>query len=201
MPINRKHNLTFIHIPKTGGVTVEKLFGLQKKDSLWCNNGKLSEGRSETINDIDYAPQHFTWDIIKKRIPEFYENSIKFTFVRNPYTKILSEYFWLTKATKFDPEVFDLWLKKFLSKIDNDHKITQTEFVPKDIDFLGRTENLNKDLNSFIKKYKLPFKYNGKILNKTNLNKNELIKKLKPDSIDLIKEIYKDDFINFNYNQ
>lgn len=201
MPINKKHNLTFIHIPKTGGVTVERLFGLQKKESLWSDSGNMGEGRSVIINGISYAPQHFTWDIIEEKIPKFYKDSIKFAFVRNPYTRILSEYFWLTKNKSFNPKNFDVWVKKFLSKIDNDHKITQTKFVPKNIDFLGKTETLNDDLNSFIKKYKLPFTHKGQVLNRTGLDKNKLIKNLTSDTIELIREVYKDDFINFNYKQ
>lgn len=201
MPINKEHNLTFIHIPKTGGDTVEKLFGLQKKECLWSDSGTLSEGRSVIIDGISYAPQHFTWKIIEEKKTKFYKDSIKFTFVRNPYTRILSEYFWLTKNKFFDPEVFDYWIKNFLEKIDNDHKITQTEYVPKNIDFLGKTESLNNDLNVFIKKYKLPFIHRNQILNKTVLDKNKLIKNLKSDSVEIIRDIYKDDFINFNYEK
>ena len=31
MPIHRKHNLTFIHIPKTGGLLLKNYLGFQKK--------------------------------------------------------------------------------------------------------------------------------------------------------------------------
>lgn len=202
MPINRKHNITFIHIPKTGGSTVEHLMDMNNEDSLWFVDGKLEHGRSVVIDGVMYAPQHFTWDIISKEYPKFYENSIKFTFVRNPYTRLLSEYFWLHKKIKiFDPELFDVWVKDFLSNIDNDHKLPQHRFIPENIDFIGKTENLTQDLQNLIKKYNLPFTYNGDIIGNTSHNKEKLIHELKSDSIDLINDVYNDDFIKFNYKK
>ncbi len=199
MPISREHNLTFIHIPKTGGVTIEKLFKMEHKDSLWCINGPLSEGRSTTIDGVNFAPQHYTWDILEDTIPNFYENSIKFTFVRNPYTRILSEYFWLTRKNTFNPQNFHTWLVKFLSKIDNDHKIPQTDFIPNDINFIGKTESMNQDLKHFIKEYNLPFTVDDKSHNKSKMNKTELIPLLLDESRLLIKKVYELDFVNFNY--
>ena len=168
---------------------------------MWSVTGNLSQGRSEVIEGIEYAPQHYTWDIIEKQVPEFYENSIKFSFVRNPYDRILSEYFWSTRPQSFNPNVFEAWIKKFLNKIDNDHKLTQTKFVPKNIDFLGKTETLNDDLRFFIEKYKLPFKHKNKALNTTKANKNKLIKSLTSDTVELIRKVYEEDFIAFNYEQ
>jgi len=35
MPISNKHKFKFIHIPKTGGSSVEVVFDLQHDENLW----------------------------------------------------------------------------------------------------------------------------------------------------------------------
>lgn len=199
MPINKKFNLTYIHIPKTGGSTIDRIFNMNKPDCLYNDNGPLSNGRSFIIDRVEFAPQHFTWDIIKERETSFYDQSIKFSFVRNPYTRIISEYFWLKKYKNFNPIDFENWVVEFLSEINNDHKLPQSKFIPEEINFLGKTETFSDDINRFIDEYNLPFKYSGEKINKTIYNKDELVEKLSSRSIELINEIYKDDFFRFDY--
>lgn len=77
MPISYDLKTVFVHIPKTGGQSVSALLGITK--------GSIAnfyyEGRT-----------HLTLPMIKEM--QDVEGYYAFTFVRNPYNKIISEYNW-----------------------------------------------------------------------------------------------------------
>ena len=83
-----KYKFKFIHIPKTGGTSLEVVFDLQHENNLY------QPGFSHIINGVSFAPQHFTHNIIDHFKPEC-KDYFSFTVVRNPFTKIISEYFYI----------------------------------------------------------------------------------------------------------
>lgn len=74
MPISHEHKAIFVHIPKTGGQSVSKMLGIKKGVDNYYN---YDSGEERT---------HFTVHMMPKL--DYY----KFAFVRNPYTRIISEY-------------------------------------------------------------------------------------------------------------
>ena len=72
----------FIHIPKTGGSSVEKALGLMKK-----NNGYGTDANKK-------AMQHYTWKDYKKKFNRVFDISYKFAICRNPYDRVISDYYW-----------------------------------------------------------------------------------------------------------
>ena len=91
MPISHDLKIIYVHIPKTGGGTIEKSLGIFGKD----NNGSL-----ELNYDILYGKetnkflQHLTIQEINEIKKKEFNNYKKVSFVRNPYDKIVSEYLW-----------------------------------------------------------------------------------------------------------
>lgn len=72
--ISHKFKCIFIHIQRTGGTTIERW--LQGEDQ-W---------------NLKHNYKHITTSYAKKRAyPEYYDDYFKFTFVRNPYERVLSE--------------------------------------------------------------------------------------------------------------
>ena len=70
--INHKHKFIFIHINKCGGTSIDKVF-----------SGKF-RGHKKAF---DY----------KKLNPKEFENYFKFTFVRNPWDRVVSFYHYQMK--------------------------------------------------------------------------------------------------------
>ena len=79
-----------------------------------------------TVNLLEAVRQV---DTIKALVPD-YQSYFKFVFVRNPYTRILSEYFWstglkITEYSEFNPNEFHNWCSLFLSFLTSPLKYTR----------------------------------------------------------------------------
>jgi len=88
MPYSAKHKLVFIHVPKTGGTSVEVMLGMRNTRSLWKHY-------SNTDTECDTVPQH--WPASRLRIAlgeHVWKDSTKFAIVRNPLERFVSAYKW-----------------------------------------------------------------------------------------------------------
>ena len=101
--LNNKKKYVYVHIPKTGGTTIEHIFGL----------GKVAMGSIVghiTLKDI-------------KNLMDGYEEHISFTTVRNPWSWYVSWYFYLQQRGGRDPD--------FIPEFENIEKKgnTFTDFI------------------------------------------------------------------------
>ena len=203
---NNKNNLLFIHIPKTGGSSLEKYFSVKFNIPL----NKKSLMSTEDIRDYNDKPeinsslQHLTYNTIYK-YKDFFkidENTIKIlAVVRNPYHKVLSDLFYLKKinVNSTKEEVYSS-IQIYLKENYDNHTKPQYKFITNDNEelienlLLIRTETLNEDM------HKLGYKdFNIKMnMNPNTVDYNDY---LNNDSIALINEIYKKDFELLNYNK
>jgi len=199
MVLDRSRNLLFIHIPKTGGSTIEYLLNIPLTP---YNFFGIQQG---------LALQHYTAQKLKTWLGEEYFNKCcKIAMVRNPYDRTVSEYYWTMKRDKRFATTF----KEFLLKIKKiimengydkhpcyDHYKPQSDFVFIDgknvIDILGKFENFNAFAEELISKFNLDknnFGHHNKTEYDRNLNHFE-----DPECRKIVNEIYGMDFINFGY--
>jgi len=132
--INHKHKFLFIHIPRTGGTSIESQFNYKQnkiKNKHWA------------LND---------W---KKTLdPEIFDEYFKFSFVRNTWDCIISKYkdIWFTSKHPGGPigEKAGQSLKYFLEHYKTPtHESGETfhDYLdPEQMDFVGRFENRENDL-------------------------------------------------------
>jgi chondroitin 4-sulfotransferase 11 len=137
----------FIHIPKTAGTSVSKaLFG-------------------------DVHSHHFSYRVYQRANPRKFQQFFKFTFVRNPYDRLVSAYFhvlreganwsgiavgqWWRRAVQPHPD-FASFVRS-LSGFDlmrcSMHFWPQSHFICRQdgcimVDFIGRYENIEEDFNT-----------------------------------------------------
>jgi len=202
MPI-LSDNLLFIHIPKNAGTYVEESFGLTKFDI----NRLYDQDTYHIVDGIKFSLQHMNCTVIKKLNlinHEKLEKMYKFTIIRNPYTRALSEYFWFNmfignKLNKFDSENFNEFVKNILSIRNWDHRLPQSFYFDVNYDKVFRYETFLDEFSLFVNKFgikKLP----DRKINSTNYDKNELLNRVKNETIDILNELYKDDFELLNYS-
>ena len=184
--------LKFIHITKTGGSSIEKI-GLK-------NNIKWG------VYDKEYSNNSGRWHLIfgkvRKEIKEKYD---WFLVCRNPYERILSEYYCVwggigKEKIEHSKIEFNKYIrKKILSKMNYEgHYVGQNYYYDKRYKItVLRFESLKEDFENLMKKYNMNIKLDIKI--NVGKNKKFSINDFDNETINLINKVYKRDFILFNY--
>jgi len=145
--INHKHKFIFIHMPKCGGSSIETSFGYnlwdkKKFPNNFCDK-QLLLGRDEHTGKY---LQHLTISEVYKIHPQLKNDYFSFAFVRNPWDRAISDYFYFGGPKKQS-------LKKFLlspTHLDPSHSVPQYDFLKDNegnmaVDFVGRFENFEND--------------------------------------------------------
>lgn len=163
--INYDKKFIFIHIPKCGGSSIEylllKLFypiffeklvlNIKSKQKFPMANIMTTEeeikifgkslwnsGQHSSLNDFDQGLQN---------------NFFAFTFVRNPWSKVVSEFFYSKSANGYNG-TFKNYLRK--PRCQPDHMTPQINFLNDNMDYIGRFENLQADFNIACDKIGIP---------------------------------------------
>ena len=137
------------------------------ENTIWFTTpktGTRSLHAAFRLHNINYSDEKF------QTLPEGYQTRFKFTFVRNPWARILSTYNdkvfkqwsdtypeedhrWRIKKYKpFAGEDFKYFINNFDVNIDR-HTMTQESLFPVNIiDYIGKFENLQQDFDTVCNK-------------------------------------------------
>ena len=160
---------------------------------------------------------HATAKHIKKFDNKAWNEYFKFAFVRNPYTHALSHWMfntteWSIINDKFKKKIFTkqefIKYLKNLKKVIKDKKNYYHDMVPFNkiytidgklaVDFVGKFENLNNDIEEIKKILNLPGKKIELIHTKKKTNRSHLHLYSK-ESMRLVEEIWEKEFELFDY--
>ena len=180
MAVSHKDKLVFIHIPKTGGTSISSALNLNPPTQR----------------------RHLSYPSLKSKFKKDISKYFSFTFVRNPWDRVVSEFFWRKSCVHLNTK--KLSLEQFVYKIKdmkNPHLASQHSFIidnqgKKLVDFIGRFEFLEKDFKTACNKAnlserKLPCKNKTKHRHYTEYYNN--------NTRDIIAEKYAKDIEYFNY--
>ena len=187
--INNKHNFIFIHIPKTAGTSIESVFGKCRAKHKTIK---------KTLRDIPQGKTH--------------EDYFKFTFIRNPWDRIVSLYEYLKReAIQADKAFLDFheWVVTVVCKRHSERRNMNNErrhfatycdwLEPSNIGdtfYIGRFENLQESFDIICDKIghdqvKLPHKLKSKRVHYTDYYDKSIE--------ELVYNKYRDDIDKFNY--
>ena len=161
--ISHKYKFVFLHIPKTAGTSVSDILG------AYC----------ETLPTPDRSSPYYYHAPLSKIQKYFisqnlnYDDYFKFAFVRNPWDRFVSLYYYLKKRYKRllerDALHEDTYCKQianinsfddFMDKIDKfNPKPYEAVYTLKGtiaLDYIGKTENLQEDFNIICDKIGIP---------------------------------------------
>ncbi len=227
MPINIDKKILFIHIPKCSGTYISRLFEMERNNFL--HNSKQSSIVSGDCHVLGRTLQHYPLDMIINVINTYnvmnnkninINNYYIFTIIRNPYDRFISAYNQYPNRCnkKFSEMInnknitdFALYLRdRVKTEGDNFFKYGPFhQFEPMikytkenetyHVNFIKLEQNYENKIKQLCKKYNIV--YNNVKLNKNSseldyskYKKNKLL-------VECINEIYKEDFIFFNYKQ
>jgi hypothetical protein len=189
-----EHRCIFVHIPKCAGISVFKsLFG-----NLSCGHKSLARYR------IMYGPKEF-------------QDYFKFTFVRNPWDRLVSAFFFLKKGGINDSNKkwgeenlarypdFEAFVRQWVTRKNirsHHHFRPQSDFICLEkgragVDFIGYYENLATDFSLICRKLKL----NSTLLeaNRNSARKQDYREYYTAETRRIVGEIYAEDIQLLGY--
>lgn len=206
MRISDSHRFAFVHIQKTGGVTIERVIDGLVPGIRWFKGGQ----------------RHLTLEQILKKEPGVADYWV-FGFVRNPWARMLS--WWsMIQDTKERAERGDEAPRRMFARHDfmrdmlrypdfdtflergpeehNRLRRPQIEYLTagdRRADFIGRTESLDPDLRTVLAKFGLPAPPEVPRVNKSPTGGDTYRVHYTAAGRDRVAEIFKPDIDEFGY--
>ncbi len=218
MPIHYKHKLVHVHIPKTAGTAIETYFH-DIGDMKWSPVSWIGQAN---MHGRWYEFQHLTLQELQTLADMRFNEYSSFAVVRNPYTRLISDYLWRCSIQKQHPnsetqffDSFETFLKAIPRNINTNwedhifgaskkwanfliHVRPQYQYIADQhgncqIDEILKFECLHSDMARFLKRYGLS----------TNRIRTPQTKDLKAyytrRQLDLVNGIYAKDFKYYGY--
>ena len=182
--INFDKNILFIHVPKCCGNFIKKSIGGFKGDS----HAKCSD------------------------FPDtLYEKMFSFSFVRNPWSRVLSAYNYLLKGgngSDYDLKSKENFLSQYksfeefvlnglyLSSLSQAHFLPQSYFLDKSLNYIGKCENLKYESKMLPRIFGESFDSNS-----VKQISNDSYRQFYTDKMsEIVSEIYKKDLLKLIYS-
>jgi len=138
--INHKHKFIFIHLPSTGGTSIEHCFK------------KSAEPFTSALQDFDppyickEVEKHISPLIAKEIYSEYWHDYFKFSFVRNPWDWLSS--LWHKGPRRRRGLSFSKWLLSPTLAPHEQQNMFDLKSELSEMNFIGRFENLQQDFNA-----------------------------------------------------
>lgn len=206
--VSHKYKCIFVHIPKAGGTSIEQLIWPSLNDrseaTLWMGfidkyNNKYQTG----------GLQHLFATQIRQELGEVvFSKYFKFTMVRNPWDKIVSQYVFMKKRKdlrEFIGMETDDGFKTYLALIqkhthvqwDSQYKFILDTNGEQLVDFIGRFENFNDEVYKVLDSINIKTKKIPHIKKSTRSNYRDYYDE---ESKEIVSHIYKKDIELLDYS-
>lgn len=199
--------LKFIHISKTAGSSIENA-GL-KIGLKWGRFHEEYRYYKHFHRKKNLYTFHLPFSLVKKEIKNKYS---WFTVVRNPYSRILSEYYCkfippkFKNKEKFSKNMFNLIVQKHIKERETQkakldfHYTEQYKYIDLNYDIkILKFEELPFCFNNLMKLFNIDLSLPKYKSNASKKNKTFSISDFNQQTIKLINEVYKKDFEMFQY--
>jgi chondroitin 4-sulfotransferase 11 len=148
MPVSRELNCIFVHVPRTGGTSMEVALGMNLPDRPETMFGRVTSSVLRGRKFSSHYLQHLTAPELRDVLGDEFDSCFRFAFIRNPWERMVSSYCYYRRA---NGEV--LSFRDYLKYADGkprEHVTPQSKFIfDRDgkclVDFVGRFERLQDD--------------------------------------------------------
>ena len=202
--------LEFVHITKTGGTAIESIAaasGLQWGACQWRPELPTCNGLPAHIRE-------------KRRTGGFWHDPLThydchnlFTIVRNPYTRMLSEFYcpWTGyTGAKISARVLNEWTQALIQRVSTGesgntfHAIPQYKYVydlqnNQRVRHVLKFETLERDFNTLMQFYNMSLRLPRDKINQSHRKRTLTVADFSKTTLQAINEVYAKDFEQFQY--
>ena len=205
--VSHKHKCIFVHIPKVGGSSIEQLIWRSEK---YRNESDLWMGFIDKYNNKYQTGglQHLFASHIQQELGEdIFSEYFKFTMVRNPWDKAVSQFSFMKKRKdlrEFIGMEADDSFKTYLALIqkkthvqwDSQYKFILDTNGEQMVDFIGRFENFNDEVCKALDFINIKTKKIPHIKKSIRANYRDYYDE---ESMETVRNIYKEDIELLGY--
>ena len=209
--ISYKHKCIYVHIPKTGGSSINHQYLPIKVERK-----HLVGNYKSRFQPMAWGLQHLRASYILGEVGyDIFSKFFKFSFVRNPWDKLVSQYLYSKRATTYElrewlgtniDSTFEEYVEKLYNSnpmiLQHPHWLEQYQFLfdlkgNQLVDFIGKFENFEEDCYYVrdilkMKKIKLPH------MNQSP-NRKHYTEYYNDKTQKMVEKIYKKDIEIFQY--
>ncbi len=203
--ISHQHECIFVHIPKCGGTSIEDIIWPMPRNESDLWKGLINEYENKYQTG---GLQHLKGcQILQEVGKNVYEKYYKFSFIRNPWDKAVSQYAYMQNRKDlmdFIGMKNGASFKKYLELIQKKKHVQweeQYKFILDDngelmVDFLGRFERFNEDVLKVLKKFGIDV---NEIPHSMKSKRKSYDSYYDSESMEMLQSIYKVDIGTFGY--
>jgi hypothetical protein len=202
--ISHTFKCIFVHIPKCGGTSIEKIIWPEPRleSDLWMGFKSKYHNKYQTG-----GLQHLFANQIRQEVGEqVFKTYFKFSIVRNPWEKTISQYFymknrpdlreWIGMEENSSFETYlDLIRKKAHVQWEPQYKFIYDQNGDLLIDFIGRLENFDKDASSIINRIGIK----AEIPHSNATKHKHYTEYYNQETIEIVNDMYSNDISLLNY--
>ncbi len=145
--VNHEYKCIFVHIPRTSGTSIESEFGFD----MDFKDGKKSINPYSPSDSVKHSKASEIFDSISK---DLWINYFKFTIVRNPWDRVISIFYMpaFHDINALSKKSLSYFLTHYQPK-PQERGVQCMDYIDRaDLDFIGKFENRQEDMNFIFKK-------------------------------------------------
>ena len=180
--VSLDHNFVLIRVPKTGSHSQVQLFTKYGEEIIGPPNSVNHHITSTELKDV-FLEKNWDWN-----------NCFKFGFVRNPWEREVSFYFYFKKRKQIENISFSEYIEYQGSVPSGGYEMNN---YLTDVDYVARFENFEEETNFIWKKLNLP--ESPKLLHLNSTEHRPYWEYYNDKEILIVQEKYKKDIELYNY--
>jgi hypothetical protein len=162
LPVSHQYGCTFVHVPKTGGTSIEHALEMRsesKREDLRTLFGRIESSALKSRGFLTGYLQHLTAQQIRELTPEFLgDDYFSFAMVRNPWGRMVSSFTHKDSHLLREARARGIELEKIsfpdyvreAGRLQHAHLQSQYDYLHDAkgkllVDFVGRFESLTSD--------------------------------------------------------